>query len=253
MATEVQEKVDLGEDNALGCEHYKRKCFLISPCCNKEYTCRICHDDNEVHQLNRRDVRLVKCMKCNEKQKVQGCCYNCGIKFGNYFCNICNLYDDDTSKKQFHCTPCGLCRIGGRDNFFHCIKCDVCLALELEGNHKCIEKVSHDVCPICRDDLHTSRRRLHVPKCGHLIHFECYASMLKSNVYACPTCSVSLVDMSDVWESLDGELANTQMPDEYKDVILDILCRDCHKTSKANFHVVGLKCGECGSYNTCRN
>jgi len=30
------------------------------------------------------------------------------------------LADDTTSKKQFHCEDCGICRVGGRENFFHC-------------------------------------------------------------------------------------------------------------------------------------
>lgn len=29
-------------------------------------------------------------------------------------------------------------------------------------------------------------------------------------------------------------------------------CRDCHKESETNFHVIGFKCSECGSYNTVR-
>ena len=29
-------------------------------------------------------------------------------------------------------------------------------------------------------------------------------------------------------------------------------CRDCLKETETSFHVVGLKCGECGSYNTVR-
>ena len=30
---------------------------------------------------------------------------------------------------------------------------------------------------------------------------------------------------------MDVEVANTQMPDEYKDFKLQILCKDCHKVS----------------------
>ena len=28
-----------------------------------------------------------------------------------------------TSKGQFHCMSCGICRIGGREKFFHCDRC----------------------------------------------------------------------------------------------------------------------------------
>ncbi|KAM1715003.1 hypothetical protein ACFX12_025539 [Malus domestica] len=42
---------------------------------------------------------------------------------GEYFHDICKFYDDDTTKEQFHCNDCGICRIGGRDKFYHCKKC----------------------------------------------------------------------------------------------------------------------------------
>lgn len=33
---------------------------------------------------------------------------------------------------------------------------------------------------------------------------------------------------------------------------VDILCNDCHATGKAPFHIFGLKCSDCNSYNTRR-
>jgi hypothetical protein len=41
--------------------------------------------------------------------QVQSTCEECGTVFGNYFCSICRLYDDE-DKQQFHCDGCGLCR-----------------------------------------------------------------------------------------------------------------------------------------------
>ncbi|XP_033738055.1 RING finger and CHY zinc finger domain-containing protein 1-like [Pecten maximus] len=76
--------------------------------------------------------------------------------------------------------------------------------------------------------------------------------MLKTGNYACPTCNHSMVKMDNVWEHIDEEILHTPMPEEYKDYIVQILCRDCHKESSVLFHVLGLKCQECGSYNTCR-
>jgi len=56
------------------------------------------------------------------------------------------------------------------------------------------------------------------------------------------------------WQSLDAEIAATPMPEEYRDMKVAILCRDCHQVCRVNFHVLGLKCQntQCGSYNTCR-
>lgn len=239
------------EEKEYGCEHYKRKCALIAPCCKKTYTCRVCHDEKENHELIRKNVMQVHCLACNNVQQVQSMCEECGIKFGNYFCGICRLFDDE-DKQQFHCDGCGLCRIGGRENFYHCDVCDVCLAVSMKDNHKCIEKSSHSNCPVCLEDLHTSRIAAHIPPCGHLIHYKCFKDMLKTGNYACPICGQSMLDMSDIWQNVDEEVSQCPMPEEYQNYYVQILCKDCHEESRVLFHVLGLKCQHCGSYNTCR-
>jgi len=47
--------------------------------------------------------------------------------------------------------------------------------------------------------------------------------------YACPLCCHSTVDMTNQWQFLDEEVAATQMPDEYRDMTVWVLCRDCHR------------------------
>ncbi len=37
-------------------------------------------------------------------------CIKCDAVFGNYFCEICHIYDN-TEKGQFHCEHCGICRL----------------------------------------------------------------------------------------------------------------------------------------------
>ncbi|XP_013398603.1 RING finger and CHY zinc finger domain-containing protein 1 isoform X1 [Lingula anatina] len=250
-SSDVNEKSSDSDEKNLGCEHYRRKCAFITPCCNKIYTCRVCHDEAEQHQIQRKDVRKVKCLKCAEQQPVASNCRQCMVQFGKYFCQVCNLFDDQ-DKKQFHCDACGICRVGGRDNFFHCLKCDMCLHVGLRESHKCVENASKSNCPVCLELLHTSRESVCMPPCGHPIHETCMNGMLKTGNYACPTCAQCLVDMKGVWEHLDEEIAATPMPDEYKDYNVQILCRDCHEESRVLFHVLGLKCAACGSYNTCR-
>lgn len=247
MATDEPQK----PNHDLGCQHYKRKCKLLAPCCNRDYFCRICHDEKENHVLDRHAVKKVVCAKCEEVQEKLEKCTKCDIVFGKYFCSFCSLYDDE-DKKQFHCKGCGLCRVGGRENFFHCETCDMCLALDLKDQHKCIEKSSRSNCAVCLEDLHTSRIEAHIPQCGHLIHRTCFREMIKTGNYACPICGESMLNMKEVWENLDEEIANCQMPEEYKDYLIQILCRDCHKESNVVFHVLGSKCTGCGSYNTCR-
>ncbi|XP_015748077.1 PREDICTED: RING finger and CHY zinc finger domain-containing protein 1-like [Acropora digitifera] len=141
-------------------------------------------------------------------------------------------------------------RVGGKDNFFHCNRCDMCL--QLRDSHKCVEKSSRTDCPICYEDIHTSRIPSHVPPCGHLLHSTCFSKYLETGGYACPICNRSIVDTTRAWRMLDNEISMTPMPEEYNNFYVKILCRDCHKESRVRFHVVGLKCMECGSYNTSR-
>lgn len=47
-------------------------------------------------------------------------------------CLECSFFDDDLDKKQFHCSACGICRVGGRNKFFHCDTCGCCYAKSLQ-------------------------------------------------------------------------------------------------------------------------
>jgi len=239
-----------GED--FSCPHYRRKCKFVTPCCDGLYRCRFCHDEEQDHTLRRDDVTQVECSACGERQGVVESCRKCGLRFGKYFCFDCKLYDDE-DKQQFHCTGCGICRVGGRSNYFHCHRCDMCLPNHLEGAHKCVEKVSRSNCPVCQEDIHTSRIPSQIPPCNHLIHKTCFDEMLSNGHYACPLCGVSMMDMTDVWKIYDKEISETPMPEEYLDLYAAIQCRDCFKPSLSRFHILGMKCIECGSFNTVRD
>ncbi|XP_065657647.1 RING finger and CHY zinc finger domain-containing protein 1 isoform X2 [Hydra vulgaris] len=241
----------ISEDNQNSCKHYEKKCSLLTPCCSKQYSCRICHDEAEDHILNRSTVEQIVCSQCHVQQEVKKNCSNCGILFGKYFCLKCRLFDDN-DKKQFHCDGCGICRIGGRENFFHCNKCGMCMGINIMDSHKCLENVSHRNCPVCLEDVHTSRKAIHVPPCTHLLHSSCMDGMFKHGLNTCPVCNQSLVDMKSYWLLLDNEIAHTIMPPIYQNYKVNILCRDCHEKSNVSFHVIGLKCKECGGYNTTR-
>jgi RING finger/CHY zinc finger protein 1 len=250
--------MNIDTEESYGCEHYLRKCKLVSPCCDTIYTCRLCHDEEkyygifdpkEKHKLDRFNIKEIICSECNEKQLVSEKCTNCGIFFGNYFCDICNLFDD-TDKGQFHCDKCGFCRVGGRDNFIHCDNCHMCIGKDIFETHKCIQ-VKESLCPICMSDLYTSTDKIIPLLCGHYMHINCLCEYLQSN-YKCPVCAKSVIETSKLNEYLDREISITPMPTEYINVKSNILCNDCHKESVTNFHIVGLKCQECGGYNTRR-
>lgn len=122
----------------------------------------------------------------------------------------------------------------------------MCLPVQLKNGHKvfvyynqllflkiinfqCVENVSRANCPVCLEDIHTSRIPCHIPMCGHLLHRTCFEQLLQAGHYACPICKTSLMDMTQLWKYLDQQVANTPMPSEYKDYIVYILCKDCHK------------------------
>lgn len=51
------------EEKLYGCEHYKRKCSLISPCCNQMFVCRLCHDEEK--DDNEPDYKKAHKMQCH--------------------------------------------------------------------------------------------------------------------------------------------------------------------------------------------
>ncbi|KAM9087210.1 RING finger and CHY zinc finger domain-containing protein 1 isoform 1-T1 [Megaptera novaeangliae] len=251
MAASAREDGACGQaQGRRGCEHYDRGCRLKAPCCDKLYSCRLCHDNSEDHLLDRFKVKEVQCINCEKIQRAQQTCEECSTLFGEYYCSMCHLFDKD--KKQYHCENCGICRIGPKEDFFHCLKCNLCLTINLQGKHKCIENVSRQNCPICLEDIHTSRIVAHVLPCGHLLHRTCYEEMLKEG-YRCPLCMHSALDMTRYWRQLDDEVAHTPMPSEYQNMTVDILCNDCNGKSTVQFHILGMKCNICESYNTAQS
>ncbi|KAI8568877.1 hypothetical protein RHMOL_Rhmol02G0234600 [Rhododendron molle] len=173
------------------CPHYRRRCRIRAPCCNEIFDCRHCHneaknginvDQKHRHDIPRHLVQQVICSLCGTEQEVRQICISCGVCMGRYFCEICKLFDDDISKKQYHCDGCGICRIGGRENFFHCNKCRCCYSVLLKNSHPCVEGAMHHDCPVCFEKtavqyLFESRYDVIVMPCGHTIHKSCLKEM----------------------------------------------------------------------------
>uniref|UniRef100_A0A8C4QUP4 Ring finger and CHY zinc finger domain containing 1 n=1 Tax=Eptatretus burgeri TaxID=7764 RepID=A0A8C4QUP4_EPTBU len=230
------------------CIHYKRHCKLLAKCCGEFFVCRLCHDDVKQHTMDRFSVTTVKCIQCGTEQPAAKVCKDCGMVFGEYYCSICHLFDADN--KQYHCSDCGICRVGPKEYYFHCFTCNLCLANDIKDTHKCVQNVSRQNCPVCMEDLHTSRISGIPLPCGHLLHRTCFKDTLKSGFYRCPLCVRSMVSMRDFWKELDDEIAMTPMPEEYQSTTIMIFCNDCLEKGSVPFHVLGMKCSSCGSYNT---
>ncbi|XP_031351218.1 RING finger and CHY zinc finger domain-containing protein 1-like [Photinus pyralis] len=171
-----------------GCEHYKRHCRIMAPCCNNVYPCHVCHDESEDHALIRTSISKLLCIACNTLQDAKKQCDSCRASFGKYACLLCFIFDDYW-KGQFHCDKCGLCRVGGQNNYFHCTECNMCLARTLMDNHKCVTDCAAGNCPVCAENLHTTRKTLHVLPCGHILHSQCYEAV-KNEQESCTVCEV---------------------------------------------------------------
>jgi len=235
----------------LGCEHYQRNCKIVAPCCGRVFVCRLCHDANSDHAIDRFAIKKMLCMLCTTLQPVAQRCRGCNASMARYFCPVCNLFDNDSDRKIYHCHSCNVCRVGlglGLD-FFHCMKCNACVSIQREKSHKCIERVLESECPICRHFLFTSTSPVKYLRCGHLMHRECYDKYISTSM-VCPQCHKSLEDMTSYYERLDVLLAREQMPEAYRSIRCRIRCSDCSTLSEVAFHFLYNRCPSCFSYNT---
>ncbi|KAG0264790.1 hypothetical protein BG011_006063 [Mortierella polycephala] len=223
------------ERGYLGCKHYRRSCKLKANCCDKWFNCRFCHDDGCDHTIVRHETKTMLCMLCKTIQPAAQTCNSCHEQLAHYYCDICKLWDDDSTKSVYHCPDCGICRIGnGLDkDFFHCKKCNICMVIQFKGNHKCIERSLECDCPICGEYLFTST-----------------TTVIFMTSYQCPTCWKALGDMSAYYEKIDSLLAEQTMPPEYANLFSIVLCNDCEVKSEAPYHFLYHKCDKCKGYNT---
>lgn len=237
------------------CTHYSRGCELLFPCCNQYFSCRHCHDEKNMHykidpmlmhQADHKSIHIMKCTQCHEEQDISDKCKKCENIMGTYFCKLCNLLDL-VDKKQFHCEECGICRLGGRENYVHCKECGICVPIS--NNHICKRKIEGE-CPVCCLNLFDTvgERPLNL-KCGHWMHVNCFNTYIKYN-HKCPMCSKSLCDDDQMNQYIDQQISITPMPDEYQDIMVDILCNECNIKNNIKLHFYGLKCPNCFTYNT---
>mmetsp|Transcript_98789 Transcript_98789/g.205933 ORF Transcript_98789/g.205933 Transcript_98789/m.205933 type:complete len:342 (+) Transcript_98789:68-1093(+) len=245
---------------AAGCRHYRRRCRIVAPCCGETYWCRHCHNDAQSghgassHEVDRRAIREVQCLRCSALVPPGKTCRSCNQTLADYFCGTCNLWDDEgDEKKIFHCSGCGICRLGGRDRYFHCDTCGSCYPTEISATHTCVENAMRQNCPICMQDLFQSTLQVTILDCGHTIHQGCLLELQTSfaglQSLRCPICGQSLYKYDNLWAKMDRQVAEMPMPFEELRLV-DIICNDCRFSGKVCYHVLGHKCLDCGSYNT---
>lgn len=241
-------------EEAMSCVHYERKCNIVAPCCNKVFGCRVCHDEmtpSSHPPMNRFDVREVVCKECSTRQPAGNRCVRCGIQFGEYHCGICNLWMVE-SKKPFHCADCGFCRVGGRESFQHCHQCCMCISVNVYNDHNCMKDKYKNNCPVCREDMFSSRQSPQDLPCGHAIHAHCFRKLAGFD-YRCPICKKTVVSqqsMAAAWAARARDIEMQPMPDDLARVV-NIMCNDCEtKSLNRNWHFLGVQCPGCSSFNT---
>lgn len=220
----VQEELDelLGDglsEPILGCDHYMRNVKIQCFDCQLWFTCRHCHDSSThlpyPHQLNRKKTQNMLCMICHTAQPAADACHSCGREAAYYYCSKCKLWDNDSTKRIYHCDDCGICRRGeglGKD-FVHCKRCNVCISISTSSSHPCVERATECDCPLCLDYLFSSSTPVVSLLCGHYMHAACYKELMNVT-YRCPVCNKSAVNMELQWRKLDDEIRMQPMPEE---------------------------------------
>lgn len=238
--------------SATHCSHYERKCWLKADCCQRYYPCRRCHDETESHGIDRHATKFVGCIACGaSEQPVGPTCTNCGVLFAAYYCEVCRFYDDTPGRSIYHCSECGICRVGkglGIDNH-HCHGCNACIPIDVADSHPCMERSMECNCPICSQFMASSTDPVVIMQCGHAMHAACF-SQYTTNRYTCPICCKSLTNMEAWYRLLDKRLDEEGHLPEFAMKRTRVYCHDCEVESNARYHFQFHKCQQCAGYNT---
>ena len=209
-------------------------------------------EEETYHTFDRFGVKEVICRECFTRQSSKtNNCISCGIQFGSYHCSICNLWMS-ADEYPYHCLKCGFCRVGGRENFTHCDECGMCIDALLFDDHNCKSGKYMSNCPVCQEDLFSSRMASHEMPCGHAIHWHCFRD-LTSHDTRCPICKKTAEthdQMEPTWSAMAMGIVLQPVPADMARVV-DILCNDCEeKGANQRWHFLGVQCLKCTSFNT---
>lgn len=228
------------------CQHYKRNCKILAPCCQEYFDCRLCHDAAQTHTIDRYAIKTVQCNFCNMIQDKSIQCKNCQQAFSEFFCNICNFW---TEFPIVHCEKCNTCYKESIQERFHCETCNLCF-LGSGDTHVCSKKkVDPDSeCCVCLERLYYQTNAAVTLKCGHWIHSKCLNGMIINNQHQCPLCKKTMIDVD--WAKYKSLIASITIPMEQEAKDVELLCNDCLHKSSTIFHPIAMECLNCGSFNT---
>lgn len=147
---------------------------------------------------------------------------------------------------------CGFCRVGGVEAFRHCNECCMCISVSVFQSHQCFKDKYKNNCPVCREDMFSSRQSPQDLPCGHAIHAHCFRKLAGFD-YRCPICKKTVVSqqsMAAAWEARARDIAEHPMPADLQRIV-NIMCNDCEtKSQRQQWHFLGIQCPGCSSFNT---
>ena len=107
-------------------------------------------------------------------------------------------------------------------------------------------------CPVCQEDLFSSRSASHEMPCGHAIHWHCFRKLTSFDT-RCPVCKKTAEThevMQPIWDAMATGIALQSVPPDLSRVVT-IICNDCEvKETGRRWHFLGVQCRNCNSFNT---
>ena len=177
------------------CRHYIKNdtttdihVVYLFGCCNKVYSCMLCHNHKEDHDATFGCSKKVICVKCENIQEFGAThCNKCRVKLSDHKCDKCKLH---FNRKHDHCDKCGKCADTGMR--IHCDKCGVCYGLKKGvDTHNCV-KACEDPCAICMDDdkmkCKVNKSAIYRLGCAHIFHQRCIFQYFETQKVQCPIC-----------------------------------------------------------------
>lgn len=173
------------------CSHYpSRKCEIYAICCGRWYSCHVCHNESEPHEVNRSTgIQRMRCDVCHKEQSCAQTCKFCNTCLSSYYCGLCHLWSEGNI---WHCAKCGFCRMSTNAevcqmDYIHCDNCKMCF--HRDAMHKCLRIENDQVCVICMDETPLYKSRVQVVDfgCGHFFHGSCMREWVRRSSQ-CPIC-----------------------------------------------------------------
>lgn len=107
-------------------------------------------------------------------------------------------------------------------------------------------------CPVCQEDLFSSRSASHEMICGHAIHWHCYQELTSYDT-RCPVCKKTAETrdkMAATWSAMAMSISLQPVPPEMARLVT-LICNDCEDIQEnRQWHFLGVQCLKCSSFNT---